>query len=441
MNSDNSLHNFVHRTLVYRIAAVGLALSLLVGFTAFFIERNRVSREAIDLAVTRLSIASERYSHLLQDPEESKSEEIRQAIIEFRASGRPDKLGSFVFAGVYDLNGEAITELFDEQRLNIAGVKENQQGMGVKKVAEGRDRYESIRIGGLPYLRVALPLVGESRQKVGIVNGIFAFSDETIASFRLRGLRSMISAVLIVILTSALLYPVILRLARRLTRYSVELLNANLDTLESLGNAIALRDSDTNAHNYRVCIYSVSIGEEVGLADPTMRSLIKGSFLHDIGKIGIQDKILLKPGKLNDNEFEVMKNHVGLGGELVQRSEWLNDALDVVRSHHEKVSGNGYPGGLIGESIPVAARIFAISDVFDALTSKRPYKEAFSFEQAMEIMEEGRGTHFDPVFLDAFGRIARSLYDRFGGRDEDLRDELRGIIIRYFHDRMESLEY
>ena len=441
MKSKNSLHNFVHRTLVYRIAAVGVTLSLLVGFAAFFVERNRVSREAIDLAVARLSVASDRYGHLLQDPERSKSGEILQAIIEFRASGLRNKLGSFVFVGVYDLQGEVITEFFDKQQEYFDEVKEKQQGMGIKMPGEGSERYEDIRIAGLPYLRVALPLVNGSREKVGVVNGIFAFTDETIASFRLRGVKGMISAMAIVILTSLVLYPVILRLTNRITRFSVELLNANLDTLESLGSAIALRDSDTNAHNYRVCIYSVRIGEEVGLPGRAMRALIKGSFLHDIGKIGIPDKILLKPGKLDDDEFEEMKTHVGLGGELVQRSEWLNDALEVVRSHHEKISGDGYPEGISGESIPVAARIFAISDVFDALTSKRPYKEAFSFEQAMEIMEEGRGAHFDPLFLDTFGRIARPLYDRFGGREEDLRDELRGIIIRYFHDRMESLEY
>jgi HD-GYP domain-containing protein (c-di-GMP phosphodiesterase class II) len=251
----------------------------------------------------------------------------------------------------------------------------------------------------------------------------------------------MIFSIVIVLLTAAILYPVILRLTRRITRFSVQLLDANLDTLETLGNAIAQRDSDTNAHNYRVSIYAARIGEELGLSNQTMRSLIKGSFLHDLGKIGISDNILLKPGKLDDKEFEIMKTHVEKGREIIQRSKWLHDALDVVLSHHEKMTGKGYPTGLAGEDIPVTARIFAIADVFDALTSKRPYKEPWSFKETMEIMEEGRGSHFDPHILDVFSRIAKPLYKTFGGKEEIFREELGEIIKKYFREGIDSLEY
>jgi HD-GYP domain-containing protein (c-di-GMP phosphodiesterase class II) len=189
----------------------------------------------------------------------------------------------------------------------------------------------------------------------------------------------MIGTIAIVLLTTIILYPVILRLTGRITRYSVKLLEANLDTLETLGNAIAQRDSDTNVHNYRVSIYASHIGEELNLPDQTMRTLIKGSFLHDAGEIGIPDEILLKNGKLDEKKFEIMKTHVEQGRDIIQRSEWLQDALEVVLSHHEKMAGKGYPGRLEGGSIPVTASIFAAADVFDALTSKHPYKEAFSF--------------------------------------------------------------
>lgn len=257
----------------------------------------------------------------------------------------------------------------------------------------------------------------------------------------MRGLMAMINSMVIVLLTTAVLYPVILRLTRRITRFSVQLLDANMDTLETLGSAIAKRDSDTNAHNYRVSIYAARIGEEMGLPARAMRTLIKGAFLHDVGKIGIPDDILLKPGKLDDDEFEIMKTHVEQGRDIIQRSKWLRDALEVVRFHHEKITGKGYPDGLSGEGIPVTARIFAIADVFDALTSKRPYKDAWSFDKAMEIMEEGKGSHFDPDLLDAFARISKPLYDRFGGKEEIFQKELSEIITKYFHDGMDGLEY
>ena len=209
----------------------------------------------------------------------------------------------------------------------------------------------------------------------------------------------------IVFLVTALLYPVILHLMRRIADYSASLLDANLETIAVLGSAIARRDSDTDAHNYRVTLYAVRIGEAVGLSAAEMRTLLKGSFLHDVGKIGIPDNILLKPGRLDEPEFNVMKTHVNHGIEIVERSSWLRDSVDVIKFHHEKYSGGGYPENISGEQIPVTARIFAITDVFDALTSARPYKKPLSFEESMEILDQGRGTHFDPVLLDALGPL------------------------------------
>ena len=317
--AKHSLQNFVRRTLVYRLVAVGLALSLLIGLTVLVIERDRVSQEAIDVAVERLSLFSSRYGHLLADPDNLDPEKINQAFIEFRSARSQDKLGSFVFVGFYDAHGKVITEFFDEQQERLGEVKKKQQQMEINMPADGNYQYDIIRIAGLPYLRITLPVINNSQRTVGFMNGFFAFSAETIDAFRLRGLRSMITAMLIVLLTTAMLYPVILRLTQRITRFAEQLLEANLDTLETLGNAIALRDSDTNAHNYRVSIYAARIGEELDLSGQIMRTLIKGSFLHDVGKIGIPDGILLKPGKLDDKEFEIMKTHVEQGRNIIQR--------------------------------------------------------------------------------------------------------------------------
>ena len=172
----------------------------------------------------------------------------------------------------------------------------------------------------------------------------------------------------------------------------------------------------------------------------TIQGLIKGAFLHDVGKIAIRDAVLLKPGRLDEQEFEHMKTHVLHGTEIVNRSSWLTDAQDVVEFHHEKFDGSGYDAGLEGEAIPIVARIFAIADVFDALTSRRPYKEPFSFEQAVEILEEGRASHFDPDLLDAFLNIARAQYDHLAARDEETpREELGEILRQYFSGGLEQM--
>jgi HD-GYP domain-containing protein (c-di-GMP phosphodiesterase class II) len=137
-----------------------------------------------------------------------------------------------------------------------------------------------------------------------------------------------------------------------------------------------------------------------------------------------------------------MKTHVEGGVDTVQRSSWLRDSVSVVGYHHEKYAGGGYPYNLSGEDIPITARIFAASDVFDALTSSRPYKEPFSFEEAMDILEQGRGRHFDPQMLDAFGTNARELYDRYAGHEgEDLLQELVAMVEKYFSAGMETLRY
>ena len=165
-----------------------------------------------------------------------------------------------------------------------------------------------------------------------------------------------------------------------------------------------------------------------------IRALIKGAFLHDVGKIGISDTILLKPGKLNEEEFAVMQQHVRHGVDIISHYAWLHDAVAVTRHHHEKFDGTGYLDGLKGEEIPRNARIFALADVFDALTSKRPYKEPFSFERSAGILRDGAGTHFDPVLVAAFLRIAHSLYEQLSGNEQEgyLNDRLEQLVHNYF---------
>ena len=171
---------------------------------------------------------------------------------------------------------------------------------------------------------------------------------------------------------------------------------------QALGHAASLRDHGTGAHNLRVAYMATIIGEALHLKKKALQALMKGAFLHDIGKIGIADAILLKEGPLNEEEWAKMKLHPILGQELVEDMPWFDDALDVIVHHHEKFDGTGYPDKLKGYKIPLNARIFAMIDVFDALLASRPYKKALPYEKAIAIMKENKGTHFDPKLFELF---------------------------------------
>jgi len=170
-----------------------------------------------------------------------------------------------------------------------------------------------------------------------------------------------------------------------------------------LSSAAEFKDEDTSKHTQRVGHYSALIAERFGLPSGLVEMIRTTAPMHDAGKIGIPDSILKKPGKLTDEEFEEMKGHPMIGYELLKDDDpLLTMAAEISRDHHEKYDGTGYPQGLAGDAIPIHARITAIADVFDALTSKRPYKLPWSFEKATRFVEENRGKHFDPELVDVF---------------------------------------
>jgi HD-GYP domain-containing protein (c-di-GMP phosphodiesterase class II) len=282
-------------------------------------------------------------------------------------------------------------------------------------------------------LVVAVPIGRAGEAPVGYFEGVFLPDPQILAQIREDVLRTVVLVVLAILLTTLTVYPVVLLLHREVLRRSREILRGNLELLGVLGSAIAKRDSDTNAHNYRVTRYAIALGECLGIPDAQMRSLIAGAFLHDVGKIGIPDRILLKPGRLDPEEFALMQTHVTLGLDILKSSTWLQQASEVVACHHEKYDGSGYVQGLQGEAIPQNARIFAVVDVFDALTSQRPYKAAMLPAEALAIMRPERGRHFDPQILDAFLPLAENLYAQCCVADEDaLRQQLMPALERYF---------
>jgi cyclic di-GMP phosphodiesterase len=174
------------------------------------------------------------------------------------------------------------------------------------------------------------------------------------------------------------------------------------DTLQALGAAIDLRDSETAGHSQRVCRYSLEIARAMEWSEKQLRSLARGAYLHDIGKLGVPDGILLKPGPLTADERKLMQQHVQLGFDLVKDIPFLADAAEILLMHHERFEGGGYPRGLKGEEILLSARIFAVADTLDAITSDRPYRRASSFQSARETITRLSGSQFDPQVVDVF---------------------------------------
>ena len=201
---------------------------------------------------------------------------------------------------------------------------------------------------------------------------------------------------------------------------------ARQEALKCLARAAEFRDDDTGNHVFRVGKYTRVIAEHLGWEPSEVSILEQAAQLHDVGKIGVSDTILLKPGRLTKEEFDAMKLHCEYGSKIIlpmsddqwddlihdpaNTARFLSDTNDIVmkmaaliaQTHHEKWDGSGYPRGLKGEEIPIVGRITAIADVFDALSSKRPYKEAFPIGKCLKIIKEGRGNHFDPAIVDAF---------------------------------------
>jgi len=189
-----------------------------------------------------------------------------------------------------------------------------------------------------------------------------------------------------------------LLLEEKVKQRTEELYHTRQQVIQKLGLAAEYRDNETGNHIIRMSKYSYLLALAYGLSEQQANLILNASPMHDIGKIGIPDNVLLKPGKLDASEWEIMQSHVTIGGEILsdEDSELMNTAQQIALHHHEKWDGNGYPNGLQGEEISIAGRICAVADVFDALLSKRPYKEPWSVEKAIDLIESEAGKHFDP---------------------------------------------
>lgn len=195
-----------------------------------------------------------------------------------------------------------------------------------------------------------------------------------------------------------------------LSRSEKDLISAYDKTIEGWSKALELRDEETQGHTLRVAGLTLKLARAMNIDEGEMINLRRGALLHDIGKIGIPDKILLKPGPFDDQEREIIKKHPVFAREMLKQIEFLHSSMDIPSFHHEKWDGSGYPNGLVGKEIPIAARIFAIVDVWDALTSDRPYRKALSYKKALYYIRNNSGKHFDPVVVNAFLELIKEYF-------------------------------
>lgn len=407
----------IHRYAMPRVAVAWLIISLLVGGIIFWVEIERIDDRVAALA--------------LNEAHRFPSDLLKQK--------RPDEIQAHLASLTHQ--HFAIVELYDANRVIVAErIADGQEAL--EKALQGFTHgfpekssitYHRLRIDDKWVLQVLVPLRDKAGKLAGFLEGVYLIDRETEDSIYADISYTLIFVLLAVLATSVVLYPLVITLNRDVIRQSKQILRGNLEMMEVLGSAIAKRDSDTNSHNYRVTLYAIALAEAARADREQIRRLIAGAFLHDVGKIGITDSILLKPGKLDESEFRIMKTHVELGEDIIRHSEFLSAARDVVACHHEKFDGSGYPRGLVGKSIPMVARIFAVVDVFDALTSKRPYKAAMPLDEAMGIVREGAGSHFDPVLVQVFEGIVRERHAELQAASEEwLRTRLEKYLSNYY---------
>lgn len=421
----------LRKILIVRLLALSTVVSILAGAGTFFLERNKfetVIAERTHLSVELLRLRILDIAAISNRPWETL---VQQAVDDFEKVSSDSAFGHFVWLSIRNAEGLEIGRMGDLDYPQLQTLIPNYERSAV---ASGNKLALTPLLGTdrNPVYAIGLNITDAEGKTEVTIRGLYRIAPEAVAAFWRNIIHSIAASVLLVLLVTALHYPVVSRLFDHLGRLSIHLLDANLETLQAFGSAIAKRDSDTDAHNFRVTVYAVRLAEAAGLEAGSIRTLIKGAFLHDIGKIAIRDHILLKPGKLDADEFEVMKTHVRHGLDIINHCQWLRDAGDVVGNHHEKFDGSGYYSGLKAREIPPAARIFAIVDVFDALTSARPYKLAFNYQESIDYLQHEAGKHFDPELLDIFVGIVEPLYQRFAQHEDYARNELTEIIQHYF---------
>ena len=392
-------HNLISNFFL-RMMASGILLSVFWGTAIYIYQTHQVKNE--------LFLQLEKASRSITDGQLVPFNKMDTQVFDgfIRLSKRNLTDFRIIMLDIYDIDHHGIFH-FDSGSKIIELIKDKKADLKSSLVSD-QDTHSMFKIQDEIYYQILSP-VYDGQEHLGSVGMTVRIGPKIVRQFKKALIFAVLHAIGTISTMGLILYPLIHASYRKLQRSSRELLESHLYTIKVLGNAIAERDSDTDEHNYRVTYFSLCLAEHLNLSAQSLQSLVKGAFLHDIGKIGIRDHILLKPTKLSIEEFTIMKTHVEQGVKIVNDIPWLRDSKDVIQYHHERYDGSGYPHGLVGEQIPIVARIFAVADVFDALISKRPYKPAASYVDAIKILKQ-QCRQFDPLVFFGFMEISESLF-------------------------------
>ena len=395
----------VSKLVLSRLVMLWLVLSVVIGGGVFYFEITKVDDSVLALVL---------------DEVEAIDQNLIDGMLNTDDDGILDKLQTLT----NELTEQqfAIADIYDNRYSHIAAAVRFDSELVGEILEEKHHQFsldnsfyhEKFYIQQELYVQVLVPLLASTGGTAGYFEGVYHVEKETVEAIESQ-VYNVLFVVLVVILAAFIVfYPLLLYLNRQIITFSKNLFQANIELMEVMGSAVAKRDSTTDIHNYRVTLYAIRLGEALGLNSEALSNLIAGAFLHDVGKIGIDDDVLNKNDRLTEEEIFHMRQHVLIGVDIVAKAHWLHGAREVIEFHHEKFDGTGYMKGLKGEVIPLNARIFAIVDVFDALISERPYKNAIAFNEVIAIMRKESGKHFDPKLLAKFLDIAEDLHRNIG---------------------------
>jgi len=413
----------IHLRLIKRVFFAWL-LALIIGLAAVItLEYKNVGHFLLESGVKESRPFALLLNSYLENPGDEQKVELK------KMAGTALEQGSFILVNLLDSSKQP---LFSVSRApaETAGAAFVDKGMTVipREQADGGWIIAHKRV----YSKVAIPIFESDDNLSGYVSGIYLVSLKESQHIISRFILSMVICLVGVTVCALLCYFGFLFMNNHLIRSIGELNKTNIFLLKKIGAALAKSDCSEVSHSARALIYAMKLAEKTKLPLDQRRTLIHGAFLHDIGMLPISHASLLKEDELDEAASKEIARHPKEGAALIKKFRWLRNAEQVVRYHHEKYDGNGYPDGVKHEKIPMVARIFSIADAFDALTSQRPYRPPVSLEESLAILEQETGLQFDPVLLSAFLEIAPGLHESVTSYSpKELENEVDNLLKKY----------
>ena len=420
-----------NQKLALRISIISIVTAVILGGISWYLAFNRSEDLTKGLTIEAAQHLTDRnspFTHSITIMDEEASQ----------ASTNLVKFGIFDLVQIYDANFKILGSYTDElnDSVNLYSKAKQAQEIGLRTT---KQNFYNLPSGERVVVTLA-PLylnADQNNRIIGYLETVRVVPQWRETQILDEALEDAVMVVLAVLICGGILYPAITGLNKEKVLKADKLYKSNIQLMKSLGEAVAKRDAQTGIHNYRVTLIAIKLAEAVNITPEQMEPIIIGSLLHDIGKISIPDAILLKPGKLSPEEMEIIKTHVTQGESMIKGRTLLHDGYPIISAHHEKWDGTGYPRGLENTKIPLSARIFAVADVFDSLCSQRPYKEMMSYEEAIEIITSGSGTHFDPQIVKAFLGIAKLVHTEISSlNEEQIQAKLDPIIDSYLREQL-----